>query len=229
MKILAVITPVSYGGGENQLVLLARELKKYNLQIKVLNLTKSEEFENVLKKEGVEYYNLTNIKIGFGLSQRGYLKLFFKLIPYIIFIREPVFKDADIVWAHGFPANASVFLMNRMGILGKNKKFLYSHHFIKSPMTGISKLVYEKILDSFDLIIGVSSKTSNSLSEVFPKLRNKIITVPNAVDFRRFDIAESKAYLRDKLGLPLEDILGIFVARFVAFKNHIFLLEVLKK
>lgn len=229
MKILSVITPIGYGGGENQLVLLAKEFRKIGADFKILNLVKSEEFENVLRKNEITYYTLSNIKIGFGLSQKGYLKLFFKLIPYIMLNRKikSLIDEVDVVWAHGFPANACVFLMLKMGILSKERKMIYSHHFVKSPMKGILRLVYERILNTFDVIVGVSSRTSQSLIEVFPRLKEKIVTIPNGIDIAQFNIIDSKQELRMGLNLPLHDILGIYVARFVPFKNHIFILDVL--
>ncbi|MFN3995882.1 MAG: glycosyltransferase, partial [bacterium] len=179
MKILSIITPIGYGGGENQLVLLCKEFKKLGIEIAVINLTKSEEFEKILKEIGVPFLTLSNYKIGFGVSQKEYLNLFFKLIPYIISQKpvESTFGKVDLLWAHGFPANASAVLMRKTGKVGKYIKLVYSHHSLKSPMSGLARLIYERILDSFDLIVGVSSKTSKSLVKVFPKLKEKIITI----------------------------------------------------
>lgn len=231
MRVLSIITPIGYGGGENQLVLLCNELQRYSIEVVVLNLTKSEEFENILKKLGIPYLTLSNFRLGFGVSQRGYLKLFIKLIPYIILQKpiESVFGKIDLLWAHGFPANASAVLMRKFGKIRRDVKLVYTHHFVKSPMRGLVRQAYQLLLDSFDRIVGVSSMTSNSLISVFPKLKEKIITIPNGIDISKFNITSSKEELRKELNLPLYDVIGVYVARFVSLKNHIFLLEVLKQ
>ncbi len=228
MRILKVITPITYGGGENQIIMMAKVFREKGFSVKVLNTIKSEEFESILNSEGIEYMTLTNYSIGFSPTLREYKVLAIKLLPYIILdgnLRKLV-RDFDIVWSHGFPANWAVALMKKMRII-KNTPLIYTHHSTKSPMKKPTRTIYEKVLDTFNVIVGVSSKTANSLVEVFPKLKEKITFIPNGIDTSVFNIAKTKEELRKELNLPLDARLGIYVARFAPFKNHIFLLKVL--
>jgi len=176
MNILSVITPISFGGGEAQLILKTIELKKLGINVKVLNLAKSFEFEKKLESENINYYTLNNIFIGFSPTQNEYVKLLLKVFLNVFFDKKlgDFVKNNDIVVAHGFPANVFVYLLKKSGVLGKNvKKLIYTHHSVKSPMKGLTRFLYEKILDNYDVIVGVSSKTSESLKKVFPQLKKK--------------------------------------------------------
>ncbi|MEM7816973.1 MAG: glycosyltransferase family 4 protein, partial [Candidatus Aenigmatarchaeota archaeon] len=51
----------------------------------------------------------------------------------------------------------------------------------------------------------------------------------NGIDISPFEISKSKSDIRKELGLPLEDLLGIYLARFTSPKNHLFLIKVLKE
>jgi glycosyltransferase involved in cell wall biosynthesis len=228
-KVIIFQTPVRYGGGEKQLIILSREFKKRNLDFWIINLAKSQEFEQELKKEGINFLTITNKKLGDSPSKKKYFLYLFSLMSKIFNKNvKKLWQESDVVWARDFPANFFVyFLIKLFG--KKNKKFIYSRHSHKNMESGITKMIYEKVLSEFDVLIGVSSLVSESLKKVFPKLKEKIIAIPNGVDSFPFRINESKEKLRKELKLPVDEVLGIYVARFAPSKNHIFLIEILKE
>ncbi len=229
VKLIIFHTPVRYGGGERQLVLLSKEFKKQNLDFIIINLAKSDEFEQELKKENINFLTITNKSLGDSPSKRKYLIHFLSLLTKI-FNKDlkNYWDNAETIWARDFPANFFVYVLIK--IFGKKKqRFIYSRHFYKNPDHGIFKIIYLKVLSYFDKLIGVSEMVSESLKNTFPNLKDKIITIPNGIDLSQFEIQENKESLRKKLNLPLNKILTIYVARFTLPKNHIFLIDVVKK
>ncbi len=227
-KVIIFHTPVRYGGGERQLILLSKEFKKNNLDFIIINLAKSEEFEKELDKNQIPFSTITNKKLGDSPSKKDY---FFHLLSLLrkLFKKELklLYKNAKIVYARDFPANFFVYFLIK--IYGKDdKKFIYSRHFYKNPEKGLVKKVYFKVLKNFDVLIGVSEYVSKSLLETFPELKEKILTIPNGIDLKRFDLKQTKEELRKEFNLPLNDLLAIYIARFTLQKNHIFLIDVLK-
>jgi glycosyltransferase involved in cell wall biosynthesis len=228
-KVIIFQAPVRYGGGEKQLIILSREFKKRNLDFWIINLAKSQEFEQELKKEGINFLTIANKKLGDSPSKKKYFLHLFSLMPKIFNKNvKKLWQESNVVWARDFPPNFFVyFLIKLFG--KKNKKFIYSRHFYKNPESGVIKMIYEKVLSEFDVLIGVSSLVSESLKKVFPKLKEKIIAIPNGIDSFPFRINESKEKLRKELKLPVDEVLGIYIARFIPSKNHIFLIEILKE
>lgn len=61
MKILSILSPVKFGGGERLLLDQAKFFCQENIEYIIVCLNRSKEFEDLLKKEKIKFYNLTNI------------------------------------------------------------------------------------------------------------------------------------------------------------------------
>lgn len=230
MRILFFVAPVSLGGGETQITLFSEELQKRGIEVCIANLFYSREFEQLLTKKGINHYRITNIELGFTPLLKDYCVNFLKAMPSVLSDKKlyKLLTDYEIIHAHGFPPNLCIYMLKLISRIPNSKHLLYSHHTFKSSLPEPLRFLNEKVLDIFDSIIGVSSKTSKSLIDIFPRLKNKICTIPNAINTAIFKNIESdKSKLRQKLNLPHNDILGIYVARFALLKNHTFLLELL--
>ncbi|MCX7727031.1 MAG: glycosyltransferase family 4 protein [Chitinispirillaceae bacterium] len=223
-------TPVAFGGGEALFVLVAKELAKRNIQVVQVNLTKSKKFEEVLKKENIEFLTVSKFDLGYSPSKFNYIKVLFNLIPVILFNNELkiLLREAETIHTHGFPTNFILYLLKALGFISNRSVLVYSHHSLKSPHCEPIRSIYKKILSIYHVIIGVSSKTSDSLVRVFPELKNKIINVPNGIDIDKFNISKPRDEIRADLELPKDDVLGIYVARFAPVKNHSFLIKLVK-
>jgi glycosyltransferase involved in cell wall biosynthesis len=227
MKILSIISPVKFGGGERLLLDQAKVSREKGIDYVIVCLNKSEEFKKILEKEQVKFYNISQIEFKQTPTKKEYLILFFKLFPSILKLRKILKEEnPDIVISNGFP---SVFLvpLTIIGLKFKDKIF-YIHHFIKSKENFLIRKIYLWFLKKYKKIIAVSSLTEKTLKEVFPEISEKILTIPNGIDTERFNILETKDKLRKELNLP-NGILGICVGRLTAFKNQKFLIKVARE
>lgn len=227
MKILSIITPVEFGGGERLILDQAKIFQKRGIEYIVLNFVRSITFEKFLTEEKIKYFNLINKEFKQTPSKKDYLILFFRLLPFIWRIRMIIKKEKpDIILTHGFPA----LLLTPISLAGFHLKFnvFYVHHSIKSKEKSFVRKVYLYFLKKYEKVIAVSSCAQKSLIEIFPEIENYIINIPNGVNFDRFNIKESKEELRKKFKLP-KGVLAINVARMAACKNQRFLIKIAKK
>jgi len=226
MKILSVLTP-SYGGIEKFVLEQARFFKEKGIDYVVLCLNRSEEFQYFLEEESLKHIVLSNIKFKQTATKKDHLILFFKLIPYLFKLRKIIKKEKpDIVLVNGFPA---VFLLPLSIFYNfKTYKTIYIHHSFKSQEAGLIRGIYLYFLKKYQKIVAVSSLTKKSLIEVFPEIKDKIISIPNGIGLKPFDIKESKEELRKKLNLP-DGILALNIGRLTPSKNQKFLIKLAKE
>jgi len=225
MKIISIITPLKFGGGERLTIDLSRCFKSKNLDFVIYNLTKSNEFEYILKNEGLSFVNISTIQLSSTISKKGYLLIFFKLLPLIYKVRKNILKEnADAILVNGFPA---VFLVPIFLIGFKKPKLIYIHHSLKSKEKGAVRKVYLYFLKKYQKIVGVSSLTAKSLIDSFPEIKDKIICISNGLDCKKYYIKEDKFFIRKRLNLP-NGFIGINVGRLAFFKNQNFLIKIAK-
>jgi glycosyltransferase involved in cell wall biosynthesis len=227
MKILSLMAPVKFGGGERLLLDQAKVFKEKGIEYIVVCLNDSLEFENYLKKENIKYLKISNIKFKQTPTRKDYLFLLFKLIPKIFKLRNLIAKEKpDILLSHGFP---TILLVPLSILFLKIKpKIFYVHHFQKQRENFLVRKIYLWFLKKYKKIIAVSSETANSLKIVFPEIKDKVLSIPNGIDTKRLEIKETKEELRKKLNLP-DGVLGICVGRLTPFKNQKFLIKVAKE
>lgn len=227
MKILSILTPVKFGGGERLILDQAKIFKMNNFDCIVLCLVRSSEFEKFLEEEKIKYINLIKKEFKHTPTKKDYLILFFKLLPFVWKIRKIIIQEKpDFILVNGFPG---VFLIPLSLIkVNLNYRIFYVHHSLKSHEKGFVRKIYLYFLKKYEKIIAVSSLTEKSLREVFLEVENKIITIPNGINCSRFDIKESKEELRKKFKLP-NGIIAINIGRMTSFKNQKFLIKVAKE
>ncbi|MCC6026336.1 MAG: glycosyltransferase family 4 protein [Caldimicrobium sp.] len=227
MKILSILSPVKFGGGERFLLDQAKVFREKGIEYVIVCLNRSSEFEKFLNQENIKYFNLTDIEFKQTPTKKEYLFLFFKLLPKTFKLKKLIQKEKpDILLSNGFPA---VFLVPLSVLFLKTKpKIFYVHHFQKQKENFLTRKIYLWFLKKYEKIIAVSSATADSLKAVFPEIKEEILAIPNGIDTERFEIKETKEELRKKLNLP-DGVLGICVGRLTPFKNQKFLIKVAKK
>jgi len=227
MKILSILSPIKFGGGERLLLDQAKVFRERGIEYVIVCLIRSSEFEKSLNQENIKYFNLTDIEFKQTPTRKEYLFLFFKLLPKIFKLRKLIQKEKpNILLSNGFPA---VFLVPLSVLFLKVRpKIFYTHHSQKQKENFLIRKIYLWFLRRYEKIVAVSSATANSLKSVFPEIKEKISTIPNGIDTKRFEIKESREELRKKLNLP-DGVLGICVGRLTAFKNQKFLIKVAKE
>jgi glycosyltransferase involved in cell wall biosynthesis len=227
MKILSLMAPVKFGGGERLLLDQAKVFREKGIEYVIVCLNRSSEFEKFLNEKNVKYFNLTNIEFKQTPTRKEYLFLFLKLLPQVFKLGKLIQKEKpDILLSNGFPA---VFLVPLSVLFLKTKpKIFYVHHFQKQKKNFLTRKIYLWFLKKYKKIIAVSSATADSLKSVFPEIKEEILAIPNGIDTKRFEIRESNEELRKKLNLP-DGVLGICVGRLTPFKNQKFLIKVAKE
>jgi glycosyltransferase involved in cell wall biosynthesis len=227
MKILSILSPVKFGGGERLLLDQVKVFREKGIEYEIICLNRSSEFEKFLNEENVRYFNLSDIEFKQTPARKEYLFLFFKLLPQLFKLRKLIQKEKpDVLVSNGFP---SVFLVPLSVLFLKTKpKNFYAHHSQKQKENFLTRKIYLWFLRKYEKIIAVSSATADSLKSVFPEIKEKILYISNGIDMKRFEIKESKEELRKKLNLP-DGILGICVGRLTSFKNQKFLIKVDKE
>jgi glycosyltransferase involved in cell wall biosynthesis len=227
MRILSLISPVKFGGGERLLLDQAKVFRDKGIEYVIVCLNRSSEFEKFLNQENVKYFNLTDIEFKQTPTRKEYLFLFFKLLPRLFKLRKLIQKEKpDVLVSNGFPA---VFLVPLSVLFLKAKhKIFYVHHFQKQKENFLIRKIYLWFLRRYKKVIAVSSATADSLKIVFPEIKDKVLSIPNGINTKRFEIKETKEELRKKLNLP-DGVLGICVGRLTPFKNQKFLIKVAKE
>lgn len=225
-KLIVIMTPISFGGGEQQVSLQLKYLKKFGYEIEVFNLSKSKRFEEELEKYKIPYTTLSDKNLGFSPSLKDYT---FHLITNILKVFNSKLRNIEknsIIWAHGFEAAIFAFLIKKVYKI--NFSVFTRHSMPNHNISKLKKIIYLKILSSYDLIVSVSCKVNERMKNMYPTLKEKMYSIPNGIELEKFNI-KSDIKLKNKLGFRTEDIIGIYVARFTPLKNHEFLIQLIKQ
>lgn len=225
-KLIVIMTPISFGGGEQQVSLQLKYLKKFGYEIEVFNLSKSKRFEEELEKFNIPYTTLSDKNLGFSPSLKDYT---FHLIINILKVFNSKLRNIEknsIIWAHGFEAAIFAFLVKKVYKI--NFSVFTRHSMPNHNISKLKKIIYLKILSSYDLIVSVSCKVNERMKNMYPTLKEKMYSIPNGIELEKFNI-KSDIKLKNKLGFRTEDIIGIYVARFTSLKNHEFLIQLIKQ
>lgn len=162
MKILHLIAPVSFGGGES---LLYNLLKDSPIQESIALIYNSKEFTKKLDNAKINYYILNKKDIGHFQSRIKYLLdlvinifLFFRIIKILK-------NQYTHLHTHGFP---SVIFGYIIKIFMPKIKIIYTHHsYRKKPKLYLEYIIFKRIYLKFDKITAVSNSVKKSLVKAF--------------------------------------------------------------
>lgn len=169
--------------------------------------TSSASFKSEIEEyNGIKVYRYgTNFKVASGIFSFGLLK-------------NPVKYPVDIVHAH-----ISVPMGDIAGLGYAKKKrvpFVVTYHGdLQEDMGGVvrrisvhfyNKYLLDKVLSRADIIISPSEHYIDE-SRFLGKYRDKIVVIPNGINLEDFDIGYSKEECREKLGLPLDGKIILFL------------------
>lgn len=223
-KVLHIIPPVKFGGGETLLLDLLLMGKEMGNDEQVCCLYSSPEFESALDDHAITWCRLSNINLKSGpsrlLSKFYAVCLFFK-IPNLVSMIDS-FKP-DVVHVHGFP---SVFIgqfacsISRM--VGVKKCLVYTHHWVSSPKGFIERFIFGSAFKGVGYITAVSHASLKSLLRDHPEIQNKSAVVKNFASPVFFDVGASRKYPPSKSD---HKVTFINVARFAPFKNQMSIVE----
>ena len=203
-----------YGGAEVAAYYLVNNMAQKGHEIKVF--TTSANSKSLIEKyNNIEIHRYgTNFKIEKGSFS---FNLFWKTLRY----------DVDIVHTHFTtpPGDlAGLWYAKRK----KDIPFVVTYHgdgqenygrFIRRVIVSFhNKYLVDKILSYADVIISPSEYYINE-SKFLRKYRDKIIGIPYGINLGDFDVPYSKEECREKLGLPIDKNLILFVGNLIPYKG----------
>ena len=219
------------GGGERVAYNLVKELSKRGHKICVFTTSSH-------NKESVDIWEDDNVVriFRFGKNLRiGSTNISFKLFL------EPIKYDVDVIHIHNTTAPGVI-----AGVIyakKKRKPIVITHHGAErfsnfgSIARRISVFVYtnfmvDKIFSTADTIISPSKYYIDD-SKYLKRYREKVKVIPNGINLKEFDILISKEECREKLRLPVEKDIILFLGALIPKKGPDILLkamsEVVKK
>lgn len=125
-----------------------------------------------------------------------------KYDPRILLRLVNLFKDYDVVHAHGWPI---ILFVAMASLFVRRPCFVLSEHSVTNRRRRpILKWLDRWIYNRFDRVVAVSRAVADSLEEWLPHLSDKITVIYNGINPENFNTAESKVALRQRLNLPVD-------------------------
>lgn len=220
LKVLHIIPPVKFGGGESilhNLVLMG--LERGNDE-SICCLYRSTEFERVLNESNIRWVCLSKIGLGSGpariISKIYAIALIFK-VPRLL--KALARSEPDVIHLHGFPSNFIGFLLKKLGKISGNHvpPMVYTHH----AESGIKGLIENRIFDyiyrEMDFVTAVSLPSLNSLLKDHAFLSKKSLVIQNFASPKFYEVGMRRVP-KDFNGSPRTRFIN--VARFTPLKNQ---------
>ena len=226
MKVLHIIAPISFGGGESLLYNLLKE-KNDNCIEEIALIYNSPLFIEKLEEINIKYYVLRDKEIGQAMPRKEvFLDSFKNLLLFKDIIKLVNKNNFTHIHAHGYPASLIIYFVK---LFKKDIKTIYTHHFYREiPSSSIEKNIFRAIYNKFDILTGVSQTVSNSLKKAFC-LNKDVKTVYNCISNDFFvDSKQLETNNFENIRLS-KKIKFIQIARFSPFKNHMYIVEAVNK
>lgn len=217
-RVLHIIAPVSFGGGESLLATLTKE-KKESLNEQVFTVFASPRFERALESHGIKHHRLSNIEISHGIGKWKNAIQFLKAILSIhrLFLLLYNYRP-QVIHAHGFPSNIVAILSK----LTTATSSLYTHHSYKPRLNHAEANIMGAVYRSFNRCTSVSKAACKAANRSINE-KQRFIVVHNCIDWKFYKKSEQTSHNRTT---PAH---FIYIARFIPCKNHLILPQAVKK
>ena len=206
MKILLVIDNLNSGGAQRQIVNLSIGLKEIGNEVHFMVYNKGDFFEHVLENNNI-------------VVHKFFKKNKFDLISLFRAIRFMKKQNFDAIGAFLFTPSLYVLLF-KMITFAKTKVLVSERSFHSGEKEGYQKRVIRKLYTFANTITANSISQTNYLKSRFPKLKNKIVYIPNGLMIEDFD--------RKKEHQPSTTLRIISVGHINLNKNTKLLIEAVK-
>lgn len=206
----------------------------FNLTVKMMERGHNIDFfsSSINKKESIEKYGKITIyryKKNFNIGRSPVsLKLLYKPLQ--------LKNNLDIIHAHlgNLPAPIAAYWYAKK----RKKPFIITYHGdtlggFGDPIRRIAVLFYkiflvDMLLSNADIIIALSEYNVNE-SKFLRKYREKIRIIPNGINLKDYHISLSKKQCREKLFLPSDKKILLFLSSLIQIKAPNVLLDAMKK
>jgi glycosyltransferase involved in cell wall biosynthesis len=216
MKILHVISPVRFGGGESLLITLLKQDINKNLQEFVLAFFHSEEFANKLKDIGVTYIAISNISLGDGVKKEKMFWLGILSILSLHKIYKAIVKiKPDIIHVHSYPGTVIIAICRFIGLI--KVPIVNTIHFVFNNHQLFQRLIFACVFRQYDVITCVSQTVLDSVASQYKSIGD-LRVIYNCVEAKFFQVPE-------RIRKYSERYIYIQIARFSPIKNHLLVIE----
>ena len=199
--VLSFITGLSPGGAENMMAKTIKHLNKDKYRIIVCSLVGGALEEELRKDFPVFILNA---------------KTPFHLLPAIFKLRKIIKKErADIIHSYLFHAN----IISRIAAIKTGAKVISSIRIkeIAKPSHNIIDSLTKRLVDKYTTVSESVRQFVIKKEHINP---NKVITIPNGLDFNRMKPKASASEKRKELGLSKEDAIILSVAHLRKTKDY---------
>jgi glycosyltransferase involved in cell wall biosynthesis len=93
-------------------------------------------------------------------------------------------------------------------------------HWLLKPKWFVYRLLYRLLVGKVSGLIAVSDEVRESIIRQIGPIQDKVITIPNGVDVRRYKPSVDKETIRRQLGIELDSRLMVTVGRLTTQKGH---------
>ncbi|WP_025665431.1 glycosyltransferase [Aquimarina megaterium] len=186
MKILLVIDNLNSGGAQRQITNLGVGLKEIGNEVSFLVYNKGDHFGHVLEEN--------NIPINKFYKRNKYDLI--AIFRAILFMRKQRF---DAIVAFLFVPSFYVLLF-KIVTFSKTKVLVSERSFYSKEKEGFKEKIIRKLYRFANTISVNSLSQTNYLKKSLPKLKNKIVYIPNGLNVESFSTKEN-AKSKDRLNL----------------------------
>lgn len=214
IKIVLFITGLGLAGGAEAIVQnLALYLNKEKFEPIVVSILPLSPRAKKLKEMGVTVYGLTN-------TSNKFFSLIFSLIKLTRIIKK---EKPDILHTHLFHADIIGRIAGRLAGVPFIVSTIHNTSF-KSRQREIILFLTKKFVDGN---VAVAKIVYNYVLRIGISSRKKLSVIYNGIDNKYFFTTslDSKKSLRQKLNIPLSDIVVVSVGRLIEQKGFNFLLD----
>lgn len=216
MRILHIISPVRYGGGESLLVTLLKQNTATDLCESVVAMFHSTEFAKKLKEIDIFYESVQKNNLGDGSTKMEMYWLGFKALLAVPRLCTIIYKlKPDLIHVHSFPA--TIFLAVLQSLCLIRVPLVNTRHFIFFTHGRLQRAIFSWMFRRFDTVTCVSDCVRQSVLAQYPSIRDCQV-VYNCVDMAFFSVSDRES--------PV-DARKVFlqIARFSPVKNHLLVVE----
>ena len=222
MKILHIISRLTYGGAASLVAQWVSQLSRLGHDVEVCTIYTAGQFANMIESQGLLVHN-------FNFDPDARYKPSHKYDPRIVIkLAKLIMKGHyDIVHVHLFPT--SLFVAS-VSLLTRGTAYITSEHNVynRRRKSAVFKLLDSLIYQRYQAVIAVSDEVRKALVNWLPHLGEKVVVVPNAIELERFNFSKSQIIdARLSLGISKEDIVALFAGRLATAKGLDVLLNAL--
>lgn len=230
INVLHFISSLHTGGAETLVKEYAQKIDKEKFHIEILCFNRlNSPYEAVLAEKGIKIYFLSDYKYYINKAEPNLMeRAFNKFLRYILVRNYIKRKNPDIIHFHLNLANYVNFAKPNKGTV-----IFYTHHSSTQRLLsddwykGSIKNIKELLKGYRMQIVALHDEMKNDLCKIFDT--NNISVLNNGVDRNRFSENLCKAEAKQRLGFIGNDIVIGHIGRFMALKNHTFLLKIFRQ